>query len=56
LQIAARLPGAEINKDTKQRVAKHGKMPELTIGVKVVPAGVTRIMELQEQGYAYVRP
>lgn len=35
---------------------KTGKMPELTEGVKVVPAGVTRIMELQEQGYAYVRP
>ena len=25
-------------------------------GVKVVPAGVVRIMELQEQGYSYVRP
>ena len=25
-------------------------------GVKVVPAGIVRIMELQEQGYSYVRP
>lgn len=35
---------------------RTGRMPELTEGVQVVPAGVTRIMELQEQGYAYVRP
>jgi intracellular sulfur oxidation DsrE/DsrF family protein len=35
---------------------KTGKKPELTEGVKVVPAGVVRIMELQEQGYSYVRP
>ena len=25
-------------------------------GAKVVPAGIVRIMELQEQGYSYVRP
>ncbi len=35
---------------------KTGKEPQLIKGVKVVPAGVGRIMELQEQGYAYVRP
>jgi hypothetical protein len=35
---------------------KTGKMPVLLDGVKVVEAGVLRIMELQEQGYAYVRP
>ena len=35
---------------------KTGKRPELTEGVEIVPAGVGRIMELQEQGYAYVRP
>lgn len=28
----------------------------LSDGVRIVPAGVVRIMELQEQGYAYVRP
>jgi len=39
------------------KVAKtSGSMPVLVEGVKVVPAGVLRIMELQEQGYAYVRP
>ena len=25
-------------------------------GVKVVPAGIVRVMELQEQGWSYVRP
>ena len=35
---------------------KTGKKPVLLEGVKVVPAGVIRIMELQQQGYAYVRP
>ncbi|MCG8426371.1 MAG: DsrE family protein [Chromatiales bacterium] len=33
-----------------------GKKPMLTEGVQVVPAGVLRIMELQQQGYAYIRP
>jgi len=43
--------------NTMKKVArKSGKMPVLSEGVKVVPAGVMRIMELQEQGYAYVRP
>lgn len=36
--------------------ARTGKTPQLTQGVKIVPAGVGRIIELQEQGYAYVRP
>ena len=35
---------------------KSGKMVTLVDGVQVVQAGVLRIMELQEQGYAYVRP
>ena len=35
---------------------KKGKLPLLVDGVEVVPAGVQRIMELQEQGYAYIRP
>lgn len=35
---------------------KSGSMPILLEGVNQVPAGVARIMELQEQGYAYVRP
>jgi len=35
---------------------KTGKTPVLLEGVQQVTAGVARIMELQEQGYAYVRP
>jgi uncharacterized protein len=35
---------------------KTGKKPQLIDGVKVVAAGVLRIMELQQQGYAYIRP
>ena len=44
--------GNTIKKVTK----KKGKAPALIAGVKVVPAGVIRIMELQEQGYSYLRP
>lgn len=33
-----------------------GHKPQLSEGVQIVPAGVARIIELQEQGYAYVRP
>lgn len=35
---------------------KSGKEPVLSEGVEVVKAGVARIIELQEQGYAYIRP
>jgi len=36
--------------------AKKGHLPKLTEGVGTVKAGVARIIELQEQGYSYVRP
>ena len=36
--------------------AKTGKMPVLLDGVGQVTAGVARILELQQQGYAYIRP
>ncbi len=43
--------------NTMKKVAKKsGKMPELLEGVDQVTAGVVRIMELQQQGYAYIRP
>ena len=43
--------------NTMKKVAeKSGKMPELLDGVGQVTAGVARIMELQQQGYAYIRP
>lgn len=35
---------------------KTGHMPKLAKGVKVVPGGVIRIIELEEKGYSYVRP
>ena len=43
--------------NTMQKVAKKtGKEPKLTEGVKIVEAGVARIIDLQDSGYAYVRP
>ena len=35
---------------------KTGKKVKLTEGVRVVPGGVIRIMELQEDGWTYIRP
>ena len=35
---------------------KTGILPVLTEGVGTVNAGVARILELQEEGYAYIRP
>jgi len=35
---------------------KTGKEPVLLEGVTKVPGGIIRVMELQEQGYSYVRP
>jgi len=51
-EISFKACGNTIRKITK----KKGKAPVLTAGVKVTPAGVARIVELQEQGYAYIRP
>lgn len=43
--------------NTKAKMeANSGKSVELVEGVHVVQAGVMRIMELQEQGYTYIRP
>lgn len=44
--------GNTIKKVTK----KSGKKPVLLHGVRVVPAGVGRLVEAQEEGYAYIRP
>ena len=60
-----RIKGLALNEDLtfsacgntmKKIKKKKGKMPKLTDGVKIVPAGVVRIMTLQEKGYSYVRP
>jgi len=43
--------------NTKAKMeAKSGKPVTLVDGVRVVPSGVLRVLELQEQGYAYIRP
>lgn len=43
--------------NTMKKIAKKkGKEPTLVEGVNVVPGGVIRIMELQQQGYSYIRP
>ena len=43
--------------NTMQAIQKKtGKMPMLTDGVKVVPAGIAAIVELEEKGYSYIRP
>ena len=45
--------GNTIRKVTKKG---KGKAPKLHASAKVVPAGVIRIIELQEQGYALIKP
>jgi intracellular sulfur oxidation DsrE/DsrF family protein len=45
--------GNTIRKATEKN---GGKAPALTEGVEIVPAGAVRIMELQQQGFAYLRP
>ncbi len=43
--------------NTLSKIKKRsGKTPRLIDGVGVVPMGVVRVVELQEQGYSYIRP
>jgi uncharacterized protein len=43
--------------NTKQRMEKtEGKAISVVSDATIVPSGVVRIMELQEQGWSYVRP
>ena len=44
--------------NTMKKLTKKnkGKAPKLHANAKVVPAGVIRILELQEKGYALIRP
>lgn len=43
--------------NTKKKIEQtDGKPLVLSQGVQVVPAGVARIVELQQDGYQYVRP
>ena len=40
----------------KSYAKRHGGEPGIIDGVSRVPTGAIRILELQEQGYAYMRP
>ena len=43
--------------NTKAKMAKKaGKKIKLIAEAKIVPSGVVRLMELQEQGWSYIRP
>jgi intracellular sulfur oxidation DsrE/DsrF family protein len=42
--------------NTIKKRAKQGNPPVLVSGVQVVDTGVGRIVDLQVQGYAYIRP
>ncbi len=44
------------NGTIKRIVRKTGKEPDLLEGIHRVKTGALRILELQEQGYAYMRP
>ncbi|QGG80817.1 hypothetical protein GH975_09645 [Litorivicinus lipolyticus] len=44
------------NNTMKGMTKKEGKAPELIDETTVVPSGVVRLIELQNQGYAYIKP
>ena len=44
------------NNTIKKVTKKKGAAPKLVEGVTIVDSGAVRIIELQQQGYAYIRP
>ena len=44
------------NNTIKKITKKKGAAPKLVEGVTIVGSGAVRIIELQQQGYAYIRP
>ena len=44
------------NNTIKKITKKKGAAPKLVEGVTIVDSGAVRIIELQQQGYAYIRP
>ncbi len=40
----------------KKMTKKNGKAPNLLQGVNIVPSGTVKLMQLQEDGYVYLRP
>ncbi len=45
------------DKHTLDKIRRRtGRIPRLIEGVGIVPMGVARVVELEEQGYSYIRP
>lgn len=44
------------NTMNKKKYTKADLLPDAFIQNAIVPAGVVRVMELQEEGYSYIRP
>jgi intracellular sulfur oxidation DsrE/DsrF family protein len=57
--VRASIPGITLSMCNNSKEAaekREGKTIIPLPGVQVVPAGIVRVVELQEQGYSYVRP
>ncbi|MFB9770133.1 DsrE family protein [Lactiplantibacillus modestisalitolerans] len=54
--LLTQLPQVEVDACANALASHHLTAQQLPATVQVVPAGVVRIIELQEQGYAYLRP
>ncbi|RRK11088.1 hypothetical protein D1831_03855 [Lactiplantibacillus garii] len=50
------LPQVELDACHNAMASHQLTAADLPAGVTVVPAGVVRLVELQEQGYAYLKP
>ncbi|MEA3275922.1 MAG: DsrE family protein [Pseudomonadota bacterium] len=40
----------------RKKTKKLGKKPDLIDGVNIVPSGTVKLMELQEDGFSYLKP
>ena len=57
--VRTSIPGITLsmcNNSKKATEKREGKTIIPLPGVQIVPAGIVRVVELQEQGYSYVRP
>lgn len=58
-EVRTGIPGITLSMCNNSKEAtekREGKTIIPLPGVQVVPAGIVRVVELQEQGYSYVRP
>ena len=44
------------NNTVQKIIRETGQAPDLIDGVKIVPSGAARIIELEEDGYTYIKP